>query len=74
MGIFSKKQDSVVVNADYEKIMNRISDVASETKVLKAEVEALRSSINSINGRINRNKTSEDKEEDIKGEFPFRVS
>jgi chromosome segregation ATPase len=75
MGIFSKKPDKVTViaSSDYDRLSNRISDAQGEIKVLRAEIESIRTLINSINGRMNRNKTvEEDQQKDLNGEFPFK--
>jgi hypothetical protein len=58
-------------SSDYHILTNRIADVASEIKTIKADIEALRSLINSINGRINKKLNPEKQEEDIKTDLPF---
>lgn len=78
MGIFSRKQhevkNSVLDNENFSHIINSISILRSDIAVIKTEIENLRTMINSVNGRINRNRLlrEDEREEDIKTEFPFR--
>jgi hypothetical protein len=74
MGIFSSTpKERMILNEDYEKILNKISDVAADIKLLKVEVESLRTNINSINGRINRKLGLQPTEEDLNKPFPFNM-
>lgn len=70
MGIFSKKNEELP-SKDYERLSNRITDVASAVKVIESQIESIKANINSMNGRINR-KSKEEVIEDLNTPFPFR--
>jgi transcriptional regulator CtsR len=70
MGIFSNTT-KIINSKDYEILSNRIADLAAQIAVLKTELTAQHSLINSMNGRINRKLNPETQEETIKGGLPF---
>lgn len=70
MGIFSKT-NLIIKSEDYEKLSNRITDVASAIKVLETQVETLKTNINSLNGRINASKKQEEQPQELKAGLPF---
>lgn len=70
MGIFSKT-NQIIKSEDYDRLSNKITDIASALKVIETQIEVMKTNINSINGRINRNKQEEQQPQDIKNGLPF---
>jgi hypothetical protein len=75
MGIFSSIGKKEISNSAFDELVKKVSLISGEIQAFRVELDAIKVSINSVNGRISRKLNPEVREEETQSnlQFPFRT-